>query len=122
MNSLFSVDENALKQVFGFDENVLSGGLERVFKLPANGENSNHALDLSGMIDFKDLSIKLPDHSPITMDEILENLDITITPEQLKQMSITFLEGYKTYVAAHPEADYSQLGEQFLTFLQTRCV
>lgn len=119
MNSLFSVDENALKQVFGFDENVLSGGLERVFRLPANGENSNHTLDLSGMIDFKDLSIKLPDHSPITMDEILENLDITITPEQLKQMSITFLEGYKAYVAAHPEADYSHLGEQFLTFLQT---
>lgn len=119
INSLFSVNETALKQVFGFDEAAVTEGLKGTFQLPSLDKNSGKTLDLSGLTNIKDLTVKFPDTPPITMEEILQNLNITVTPDLLKQMAETVLDSYKAYIAMHPEADYSHLGEQFQQFLQT---
>src|SRR5699024_6425794 len=45
--------------------------------------------------------------------------NLNISADALTAMISSLLNGYQEYAAAHPEADYSHLGETFLAFLKT---
>ena len=122
MDSLFKMDETALQNAFGFDENAFSGdsldfssgmNLEDAFKLDGNSMN------LSGMVDLDQVDLDLSGLPTANLGDMLSGIKVTMKPNGMKKLYATVTEGYKEYIKTHPEADYSNLGNDFSTYLQT---
>lgn len=118
-NSLFTIDAEKLQNAFTFDSSGLAGGLDGAFDLSSLGSLSGGSLNLSEMIDLSDIQLTLPEAPSISMSDIMDNIEITASSEDLGQMVSGLLEGYQEYSAQNPQADYSRLGEYFLQYLQT---
>ena len=113
MGSLFTVDEKALQKAFAVDESKLTAGLGDSLQLDLTG------IDLSGMIDPDAMASQLPELPAPDLAAILSQLDLQISPEGISTSLEKLLTGYGDYAASHPEADYSQLGQQFMDYLET---
>ena len=113
MNSLFTIDEEALQQAFQFDESALNVDLSDAFSLDSD------SVDLSNLIDPSQMTIDLPELPPFDLEAALGSLDLTVSSEGLQQLVQSLSEGYSSYAAEHPEADYSKLSESFMAYLQT---
>lgn len=113
MSTLFSINEEALQEAFGFDQDALdidmSGYLDR----------NSGSLNLENIVDFGNLTLNLPEFSGINMADILGKIDISISADGMERLVRNMLSGYEGYAAAHPEADYSRLNETFLGYLQS---
>ena len=118
-NSLFTIDAEKLQNAFTFDSSGLADGLDGAFDLSSLGSLSGGSLNLSKMIDLSDIQLTLPEAPSISMSDIMDNIEITASSEDLGQMVSGLLEGYQEYSAQNPQADYSRLGEYFLQYLQT---
>ena len=118
-NSLFTIDAEKLQNAFTFDSSGLADGLDGAFDLSSLGSLSGGFLNLSEMIDLSDIQLTLPEAPSISMSDIMDNIEITASSEDLGQMVSGLLEGYQEYSAQNPQADYSRLGEYFLQYLQT---
>ena len=118
-NSLFTIDAEKLQNAFTFDSSGLADGLDGAFDLSSLGSLSGGSLNLSEMIDLSDIQLTLPEAPSISMSDIMDNIEITASSEDLGQMVSGLLEGYQEYLAQNPQADYSRLGEYFLQYLQT---
>ena len=70
---------------------------------------------LSGMMDFS--SLELPELSGLDLGSILGQADFSVSSEELTGLAGSLLAGYQSYAEQHPEADYSQLGEHFLSLI-----
>ena len=120
-NSLFTVDENALQKVFGFDDSGLSGDLLSADSL--NLENAfqmgGDSLDLSGMINLDQISLDVSGMPQMNLGDMIGSLDLTVKPGGMQKLSASVLEGYQEYVKSHPEADYSNLAGDFMDYLMT---
>ena len=90
MNSLFSVDEDALQKAFGMGDTDLAGGL-------------GNSLDFSKAVNLQDAF----------------KLDVKVKPGGMQKMAVSLMEGYQAYAKTHPEADYSHLGDNFSEYLKT---
>lgn len=90
MNSLFSVDEDALQKAFGMGDTDLAGSL-------------GNSLDFSKAVNLQDAF----------------NLDVKVKPGGMQKMAVSLMEGYQAYAKTHPEADYSHLGDNFSEYLKT---
>lgn len=119
MGSLFSIDQEALKNAFGFDESTLTEGLEDALDFGSLTGVDSSTLDLSGMMDPGQISLDLPQMPQMNLGDILNELEINVSSEELGQIVSGLLEGYQDYATENPQADYSGLGEDFLGFLQT---
>lgn len=90
MNSLFSVDEDALQKAFGMGDTDLAGSL-------------GNSLDFSKAVNLQDAF----------------KLDVKVKPGGMQKMAVSLMEGYRAYAKTHPEADYSHLGDNFFEYLKT---
>ena len=108
MRSLFQVDEEALKNAFSFDESLDFSDFLAL-------DNMN----FGNMLDMDQLAAALPEFSMEDIFKILQQLDLSISPDGVKALVKNLAEGYGAYAATHPEADYSGLGADFAAFLQT---
>ena len=90
MNSLFSVDEDALQKAFGMGDTDLAGSLE-------------NSPDFSKAVNLQDAF----------------KLDVKVKPGGMQKMAVSLMEGYQAYAKTHPEADYSHLGDNFSEYLKT---
>ena len=90
MNSLFSVDEDALQKAFGMGDTDLAGSL-------------GNSLDFSKAVNLQDVF----------------KLDVKVKPGGMQKMAVSLMEGYQAYAKTHPEADYSHLGDNFFEYLKT---
>ena len=90
MNSLFSVDEDALQKAFGMGDTDLAGSL-------------GNSLDFSKAVNLQDAF----------------KLDVKVKPGGMQKMVVSLMEGYQAYAKTHPEADYSHLGDNFSEYLKT---
>ena len=119
MNSLVTIDEDALSDAFAFD----TSGMDSVFSgaLDLSGVFANAAggIDLSGMMNLEDISVELPQMPEISMSDMLGSVKITVSQNQLQTLASSMFEGYQEYVKSHPEADYSGLATDFATYLGT---
>ena len=121
MNSLFSIDEDALKNAFGFDSSAmnnlgssmdLSGlDLSKAFQMDGN------SMDLSGMVNLDQVEINMGNMPQMNLGDILTNLDVQVNADGMQKMLSGLSEGYQEYVKSHPEADYSNLGNQIAEYL-----
>ena len=90
MNSLFSVDEDALQKAFGMGDTDLAGSL-------------GNSLDFSKAVNLQDAF----------------KLDVKVKPGGMQKMAVSLMEGYQAYAKTHLEADYSHLGDNFSEYLKT---
>ena len=90
MNSLFSVDEDALQKAFSMGDTDLAGSLR-------------NSLDFSKAVNLQDAF----------------KLDVKVKPGGMQKMAVSLMEGYQAYAKTHPEADYSHLGDNFSEYLKT---
>ena len=90
MNSLFSVDEDALQKAFGMGDTDLAGSL-------------GNSLDFSKAVNLQKAF----------------KLDVKVKPGGMQKMAVSLMEGYQAYAKTHPEADYSHLGDNFSEYLKT---
>ena len=118
-NSLFSVDEDALREAFGFDEDALTKGMDEAFDFSDALSADGSTLDLSGLADLGNISLNLPEMPEISMEDLMDGITLNVSTEELTQIASGLLTGYQEYAAQHPEADYSGLGDDFLGYLQT---
>lgn len=119
MDSLVSIDENALQNAFQFDESAVSQGLSGSFDFSDMEGIDPGTLDLSGMLDLGKISLDLPQMPQMNLSDLMGSLNIQVTSEDLNTMISGLLEGYQAYAQDKPQADYSRLGEYFLEYLQT---
>ena len=121
MESLVSIDEDALKEMFSFDEIDLTQGLSGSFHMQDMdmGAIDMGQVDLSGIIDPGSLQIDLPEFPGLDLAELLRGVEFHVSEESVTALVTGLADGWKEYVAAHPEADYSGLGDSFLAFLKT---
>ena len=76
------------------------------------------AMDFSGL-DLSGLDLSGLDMSGLDLSQILSRVAFNATPEQLSALAEQLLAGYRDYAAGNPEADFTRLGEYFLTYLQS---
>lgn len=119
MNSLFSVDEDAIQEAFGFDESALTEGMSDAFDFSGAMSADGSTLDLSGLMNMEDISRTLPEMPELNMQDIMSGIRLEVSAEELAQIASDLLQGYQGYAAQNPAADYSGLGEDFLGYLQT---
>lgn len=119
MNSLFTIDENALQNAFSFDADQFSQGFSDALDFSDLSNIDSSSLDLSGMIDLNDIPINLPQMPNLNMSDLMGSIELNVSQEDLFQMVSGLLDGYQQYAASNPQADYSKLGEYFLSYLKT---
>ena len=96
MQSLITVDEEKLQSAFSVDESKLN-------------------MDLGAFNDLMG-QISLP---PLDIGDIISRLDVTLSPEQIETLIGDLMEGYTDYVENRPEADFSQIGQHLMNYLQS---
>jgi putative ABC transport system permease protein len=119
LESLFSIDEEALRNAFRFDEESLSMEIDPESLGLDAGSLGSGSVDLSFLTDPDSMSLETPELSGLDMDSLLSRLDLSLSVEGLQSLTGSLLEGYQEYASSHPEADYSHLGETFMEYLQT---
>lgn len=116
--SLFTVDEKKIQEAFGFDQDALSD-LGDSLDFSGLSSAAGDSLDLSGMLDLGKVSVELPDLPETSLKDIVGDLDVTVSADGMAVLAESLMEGYQSYAQAHPEADYSGLGEAFQNYLST---
>ena len=117
MDSLFTVDTDAIQNAFKFDENALSGGLTDSMDLSGAFQMDGDSLDLSGMINPGDMNFTLPEMEGISLESLLNGLNLTVSGENMEQLVNGLLKGYQDYTAGNPQADYTKLGDAVFSYL-----
>ncbi len=102
MDSLFTIDENALQNAFSFD----SGVLEKYMAESLAG--SDGSVDMSDMIGPDDIQPEMPDFPEPDMEEIMGQMDVTVSEEGADKLAQDLMDGYETYLASHPGVTFSQ--------------
>ena len=102
--SLISVDEKALQNAFKFDASVLEDIMTEPVMDSMTGGGSGNIMD---MIDPDDIKLDLPGFPAPDAEEILSGIDITVTEEDVSEVSKALAEGYAGYLEDHPEASFS---------------
>ena len=120
-DSLFTVDEDALQKAFGFDNSALSGDLLSADSLNLGNafQMGGNSLDLSGMVNLDQIDLDVSGMPQMNLGDMIGSLDLTVKPGGMQKLSASVLEGYQEYVKSHPEADYSNLAEDFMDYLTT---
>lgn len=117
--SLFSVDEEALKNAFGFDSKALEKSMAEALSSAGNLSLDGTTLDLSAMMQPDQLSVTLPQAPSVSMGDVVSGIKITATKEDISTWMKDLTDGYEEYAKETPAADYSRLGEAFTEYLQT---
>ncbi|MDO4648935.1 MAG: ABC transporter ATP-binding protein/permease [Eubacteriales bacterium] len=116
LESLFTIDSEAISKAFQFDTSGLGSSLD-TSSLAGSFQFDASALDFNGMVDLSDISIDMPDMPQIPLEQLLSGIQFNVSQDVLNQMSAELLAGYQTYVASHPEADFSNFSADFTEYL-----
>ena len=119
MDSLLTVDTEALEELFQVDQDALAEELAGSLDLSGTFSQAGESLDLSGLVDLGAVQVEVPGMPSLSLSGLMENLEIRISEDSLRQLAQGLLDGYGEYAAEHPEADYSGLGENLLEYLRT---
>lgn len=119
LDSLFTVDEDAFKDIFNFDMSDMFGGADGFDMSDMFGGSDGGSIDLSKMLDPDKMNFKLPEMKDLDLDGLFDGVDMRVSTGELNGLASRLLEGYLEYTASHPEADYANLGQYFLNYLST---
>lgn len=117
-DSLFTIDTAALENAFGFDTSAL-GNLSGSLDLSSAFDLDGSTFDMSGMVNLGNIHLTFPDMPEISMSDLMSSIKITASSEDVNTLVSDLLNGYNDYAKEHPEADYSNLTQDFLSYLMT---
>lgn len=124
LESLITVDEEALEEAFSFDDfdldidtSSFSETLSDSMDFSSALDIDTSTLDLTEYLDMSSISIELPEMGTISMDDMLDSLTVELTSEDLEQIASSIISGYASYAAENPEADYSNLATDVTSYL-----
>lgn len=97
MNSLISIDTNAIKSAFKINQSKIK-------------------------VDFGNLNNVLTQNSlpALNMNDILSKIKFSMSQEDIKNIIIDFTRGYEEYVKNKPEANISQITKQLTEYLKSK--
>ena len=116
--SLFTVDEEKLKEAFGFDETAFQG-ISGSFDFSSAFGQAAGSMDLSGMVDLSGISIQLPETPQLNLAELMQGVEIHISSEELEALAGDLMNGYQEYKGEHALPGYEELQADFNTYLGT---
>lgn len=97
MNSLISVDTNAIKSAFKIDKS----------KIKVDFGNLNNIVTKSSL-------------PALDLDDVLNNLEFSISKNDVQTMINELLKGYENYIKKNPEANLNQISKQLTEYLQSK--
>ncbi len=123
LESLFSIDEDALSDAFDTDAltDALSGSSDLSSSLDLSSLDLSGILDTDSMgLDFSGMDLSL-DLSGLNLNELLASVDVsdifTASSGDVSQLASDLLAGYETYAAANSAATYTDLVDGFTAYL-----
>ena len=137
MASLFNIDTDALREAFQMDESMFRmdipdfdmssmdiPDLSQYFSFDGSMPDFAQVfdidlsqLDLEGMISLDQLVADLPEDMEIDFGDMMKDLDVSVSMEDLQKIFSNILEGYRESVKEKPEADYSGIWKDFAGYL-----
>ena len=81
---------------------------------------SDGSVDMSDMIGSDDIQLEMPDFPEPDMEEIMGQMDVTVSEEGADKLAQDLMDGYETYLASHPGVTFSQYMDCLL--YTSRCV
>ncbi|MBQ1378115.1 MAG: FtsX-like permease family protein, partial [Lachnospiraceae bacterium] len=105
MESLFTVDEKALEDLFKFDTDVSSLDFSSV----------EESLDFSNIMTDQDFHIDIPG---MDFNSMLNSINIQVSPDSLRNLFSSLMEAYTAYSESDPSTSWSKLPEAFGDYLQ----
>lgn len=111
--SLFSVDTDALSAAFGIDPSMFAVDLSGYLNL------DGASIDIGQFIDLENIELDIDGLSDLNLGDIMGQIDITISSDDIVKLVSDFLSYYGEYTANNPEADFLNIGTYFMEYLQT---
>lgn len=97
MNSLINVDTNAIKSAFKIDES----------KIKVDFGNLNNIASQASL-------------PALDLNEILDNIEFSISSNDIQTLLNELLKGYGEYISKHPEADINTVMKNLTEYLQSK--
>ncbi len=137
MASLFQIDTDALREAFGMDESMFDLDMPDFnmsdFGMPDLSQyfNMDDGMpDLSQVfqMDFSDFDLEdmmepdkftadLPQDFNMDMGEMVKDLNLSVSLEDMRVIFTNILQGYQESIKDKPEADYSNIWNDFMRYL-----
>ena len=126
LESLFSVDEDAISDMFDFDTDSLSLDESSLEDMDLSSlsdsmdlSSLSDSMDLSSLSDSMDLSSLTGsmDLSSILSSIDLSSLNVEVSQEELVNLFGSIVSGYLAQAADDPSTDYSKLGDAMAGYL-----
>ena len=85
MDSLLTVDTEALEELFQVDQDALAEELAGSLDLSGTFSQAGESLDLSGLVDLGAVQVEVPGMPSLSLSGLMENLEIRISEDSLRQ-------------------------------------
>ena len=122
MDSFITVDEDKLQNAFQFDDSALSGafsGDSMNLDFSSAFADAGSSMDLAGAIDLSQISLNFDGLPQLDLGQILSGLTLNVSEDGMQELASSLMEGYQGYASEHPEADYSHLQEDFVSYINS---
>ena len=100
MSSLFTIDQNKMKNAFKFDTSKIQIDLSNLNTALTN--QSLPAIDLQQIIQ-----------------QIIQQIHFNLSDEQINHLTTSLMNGYNEYIKSHPEANVNQAMQGFIDYIQS---
>ena len=108
--SLFTVDQDEIKNAFRFDTSMIHLDLSDL-------ENTDQ--DLSGFIDLEDLAALFPEITADDIGYLLNSVKINVSVENAEEMFNILLSDFLKFSAEDPGTDFSKLPNALQSYFET---
>ena len=81
--------------------------------------DAGSSMDLAGAIDLSQISLNFDGLPQLDLGQILSGLTLNVSEDGMQELASSLMEGYQGYASEHPEADYSHLQEDFVSYINS---
>ena len=81
--------------------------------------DAGSSMDLAGAIDLSQISLNFDGLPQLDLGQILSGLTLNVSEDGMQELASSLMEGYQDYASEHPEADYSHLQEDFVSYINS---
>ncbi|MCD8052804.1 MAG: ABC transporter ATP-binding protein/permease [Lachnospiraceae bacterium] len=121
LDSLVTIDEDALEEAFGFDTSALEDAFSGSFDLSdaMTLDLDMDSLNLGDLVDLSDISIDLPDMPDLDLDDLLGDITIDTSSVDMESLVSSLMTGFQEYAGEDTSMDYTNLATYFTEYLSS---
>ena len=110
-SSLFSVDSDAINKAFDMGDSGFD-----LSNMDLSGMDFSD-IDMSSAVSADDFGSLMPELSPSEIEDLLGNINFSMTSDTMKSLFTELLSGYQKYASSDPRADLSKLPSSLRQYL-----